>query len=514
LQYLVAFQPDALAWDGVFYYSYARSAVLDGDLEFANDISLSYRVTPGMDFVSMDFHEVKTATGRTANPFAPGTGILWLPTYVAVAAATRVAGAGALTGYEIALRWTTAAVSAGYGLGAILVAWRLAKRATGRWAAGLASATLMFSTPMLYYQFREPFYSHCASAMMVGLFVVSWWQAAEAAHRAPISGLLLGVIGGTAAIVRTQNAVYLVLPLLTGLMRAAGAARRSDVRALRATLAWLAYVGAAAIAVLSVQLAVWRVLYGRWLALPQGPTFMDWRAPWVLPLLLSSYKGLLPWMPVVVPGTLGLLLLARRRPHVAVPLLIALCLQVYVNACVNDWFGGGGYGPRRFTGTVTILLVGYAALVGFRRETGYRLGMVAVSAALATHQWLLICRGFVDEIGGRFIRMSAPPLWEETGLRVFAGRLLGYVPEVARDPGAHLVLPGSPIALAGYSPRAAAGQALLLGAILAAVIGVGALVVRCRHDAGSMGDRRVAIALPAAVLAAVILGDAWILLCA
>ena len=68
LQFAVSFQPDVLAWDGLFYYAYTRSAALDGDLRLGNDFVLSYEVAPS--FSSKRFEQFLTPTGRMASPFA------------------------------------------------------------------------------------------------------------------------------------------------------------------------------------------------------------------------------------------------------------------------------------------------------------------------------------------------------------------------------------------------------------------------------------------------------------
>ena len=123
---------------------------------------------------------------------------------------------------------------------------------------------------------------------------------------------------------------------------------------------------------LTIQLSVWRVLYGHPLLVPQGGAFVDWRAPWMGHVVFSPFHGLLPWLPLSVPAIAGLIQLARRDPARSVPLLVAFVVQIYVNSSVRDWFGAGGYGARRFSNTLIILLVGYAYLLGRLCKTSFR----------------------------------------------------------------------------------------------------------------------------------------------
>ena len=189
VQFALSFNPDALAWDGVFYYAYTRSIVCDRDLRLRNDLVLSYDVTPARDFVAERFEERLTPTGRVANPFAIGTSLLWLPWFAPIYSLARLAGSvglgpGTLTCYEWPFVWGMAAVTCVYGWVSVLTGFQLIREFVGDRAALVASATAMFATPLCYYQFREPFYAHAASAMTTALFIAAWWRWASC-HRTP-----------------------------------------------------------------------------------------------------------------------------------------------------------------------------------------------------------------------------------------------------------------------------------------------------------------------------------------
>jgi hypothetical protein len=95
---------------------------------------------------------------------------------------------------------------------------------------------------------------------------------------------LLGVLGGLAALVRWQDlAIVLVCPaceLISALRR-----RSTSVGA----VAMLVGVMAIATAVVaSPQLLAWRVIYGDYLLIPQGTSFMRWTKPALLSVLFST----------------------------------------------------------------------------------------------------------------------------------------------------------------------------------------------------------------------------------
>ncbi|MCI0644012.1 MAG: hypothetical protein L0346_03920 [Chloroflexi bacterium] len=455
LQWALLFSIRGPLWDATFYYAYARSIIFDGDLKIDNDLRLSYSTnTPA--FAAKQLDQQRTATGRVPTPFATGSALLWLPWLgvlrLAAAAGQEVGLAPPqLTGYEWLFVAGVATFSALLGLLAFWLAHAVARAETGRFSALAATLTLLFATPLLYYQYREPLYSHATSAFVTALCVYAWWRWGQAPPAAG-QALLIGTLIGLATLVRWQHVVYLGLPLAS----TAGwwlALPRPVRRAhWRRPLLYLALSGLAALAVLSIQFALWRLFFGAWLTLPQGNSFMDWRAPLWQPALFSTYRGLLPWMPVALPAILGLLLLAQRRPGLALPLLFVLALAVYVNGSARDWFGGGGFGPRRFTSELTLFVVGYAAfleaLAGSRRPLARRLGQAAgllAGLALGLQQWILLRYGLLEKIGGYHLSMEPAFEWVDEPLAAFGQRLAAHGLDFLYSPVDFFIFPGSPL---------------------------------------------------------------------
>ncbi|MEJ2150192.1 MAG: hypothetical protein P8Z40_12015 [Chloroflexota bacterium] len=411
VQFLISFNPNALAWDGVLYYIYARSTICDGDLRLGNDLTLSYDAIRVPDFAAKHFEGNLTPTGRVANPFAIGTSLLWLPWFALVQSLMHLAKLVGLvlpgiTCYEWLFVWGTATATCVYGWISVLIGFQLARKVASNWAALVASATVMLTTPLCYYQFREPFYAHAASAMTTASFVAAWWYSTKQTSVGFASAFLLGTLGGLAALVRSQNIAYAILPILTALSTGWTALRERNWQIVRRSLVYVLSVGLGASLVFTLQMSTWYIFYGQPLTVPQGTAFVDWNAPWIWHVLFSTFHGLLPWMPLALPAVIGLVLLARRVPKLSIPLLVALLLQIYINSCARDWFGAGGYGPRRFSSALAIFLLGYAAVLSWRKERWYRLLVIGLSALLVLHQWLILRYGFADQIGGHVVSMA------------------------------------------------------------------------------------------------------------
>jgi hypothetical protein len=513
-QFLLLFRPGIMAWDGVFYYAYTRSSVCDGDLRLVNDLLLFYEARDDSYFEGEHFEEILTPTGRVDSPFTVGTSLLWLPWFLLLYGLMRLigwAGLGSttLTCYEWPFVWGMATVTCAYGWLSVLVGFRLARRFVNEWTALIASAVVMFTTPLLYYQFREPFYAHAASAMTIALFVAAWWRLSEREDESLSAACLLGALGGLAALVRSPNIAYFVLPVSTALLSARVALRNRDWRAVGHVFLRVLMMGLGGMLVLTLQFSVWYLFYGQPLIVPQGTMFMDWSAPWAKYVLFSSFHGLLPWLPLTVPAVVGLALSIRSLPRLSIPLLIAFLLQVYVNSCARDWFGGGGYGARRFSSALVILLVGYACLINWRKELWYRSLIVALGGLLILHQWLVLSYGLADSIGGYVVSMKPTYEWHADGIGHFVHQLVSYVPLAVQSPVRTLVLSDSPLEIVQSSFTSFGGQILLLAEVLVALYclqGVYRLLIR--RQAKLLTDRRFVLLC---VMVLTMLADWWLL---
>lgn len=443
LQWALLMNISGPTWDAAFYYSYGRSLVYDRDLSLSNDLQLSYP-TASADFVARELHNERTPTGSVHAPFAIGSGLFWAPFLAIMRLAAQIIGLPASTGFEWYLVGPIATLGALSGLLAYILCYHAAARYAGRGVALLTTLTMTFATPLIYYQFREPLYAHIPSALFNTLFLLTWLRFYR---RIPSSrqSLALGVLLGLSSLMRWQNAIYVVLPLVSIPLAWLQEGPENRRQAIPAVVKSLSVMAIASIAVFSLQLFVWQAHYGSWFTIPQGSSFMTWRLPFLRELLLSPFRGILPWMPVFGLALVGLFLQVRQNPRLVIPLLLLILVSIYVNASSRDWFAGGGYGPRRSTGELAILVLGFAwLLVKFPRRLRLPFGFGA-GLVLALHQWLLLRFALVERIGGRVLSMAPTFEWAESSFAEFSLQLFAHVPDVFRQPLDTFVFPGSPL---------------------------------------------------------------------
>jgi len=477
-------------WDATFYYAFTRSVVFDGDLKIDNDLRLSYPTAPTI-FVNKGFDQIKTETGRVESPFPIGSSLIWLP---GLAFSRGIATVGQLvsvlpehlSGFEWYFALTIAALSALLGLLAFYFGYLVAFPETSNSSALAASLTLLFATPLIYYQFREPLYSHATSAFVNGLVVYLWWRS----YRQKPSykrALLIGGAIGLAALVRWQNIVYVVLPLVTAILWWLDLPPSDRRLEWKRAFIYAALITVAVLAVLSIQFSHWRLLYGSFITVPQGGAYVDWSAPFWVQVLFSPFRGLLPWMPVAFLAVIGLLLMGKKRPRLIIPMLILLIVTLYVNSSTRDWFGGGGYGPRRFSSELAIFIVGYSGLIQVIPERVRKPVATILGVGLFFHQWILLRFGLEESIGGRVLSMYPEYRWSEVSYGEMIKSIANHFSDIINSPRDFFVLVRSPIAelLDGRWPGFQV-YSLLIAATILLLIWLLASIIRGRDQDSEM----------------------------
>lgn len=163
----------------------------------------------------------------------------------------------------------------------------------------------------------------------------------------------LGLIAGLMMAIRWQNALFLLLPALE-----LAALRHQGRAALKAAAVFTAATAVA----FAPQMLAWLAIYGRPLAVsPISPQIL-WTQPHIVDVLWSSRNGLFALSPALYAAAIGLPFVVRLNRRFGLAAIAITLLMVYLNASVEDWWGGAGYGGRRFDSLIPIFVVGTAAL--------------------------------------------------------------------------------------------------------------------------------------------------------
>jgi hypothetical protein len=357
------------ASDEIEFFAWLRSWVFDRDVDFENEYRHFYEVGPARN---PGFHETflerTTETGRRLN-FAPiGSAILWAPFYGVGHVIARAAGAPT-DGFSWPYLAAVAYGSAVYGWLGLLLTADLVRRLG--WPPLRPSLAVWLGTPLVFYMYVAPGFSHACSAFAVSLFLWLWLRVRDT--WTPAGLVALGGAGAIMAMVREQDIFFLAGPALDFARHAVA----SPEAARRRQLFRAAVTGVACFLLgYAPQLVAYYALNGHF-----GPTTtvarkMSWTSPHFLSVLVDPEHGFFMWTPLALlaAGGLGWLAFSRGVPRTTQWIgrlaVLMFVLQVYVTGSVESWTVAGSFGQRRFVATTPLLALGVAAVFSMWGDGG------------------------------------------------------------------------------------------------------------------------------------------------
>lgn len=359
----------SLSGDGRYYYINLASVVMDADLDLSNQ----YRTYGNW------YGFAQTRLGRPGNPFGFGASIVWAPLLglaqfplAITKSAEQPRGASRLE-VVVALLGTLLLSFAG-----LLATWAFLCRFVSPPIACSVTLFAFLGSPWVWYTIWEPSYPHAAAAALAAFTLL----AVERIRERPtlVRWALAGFALGALVHVRPQDIVFAIWFV-----------RVLSIK--REQLLGLVVASGIALLVFSPQLLYWKLLYGEWLALPQGDGFMRFRESAWLEVLNSPRHGLVSWTPLAGLALGGLIVTsvwrdARVQSAAAVALAIILA-AAFVNGAAWDWWAGGAYGARRMTTLAPLLALGLAGLT-LARPRFVRIAVLACIVVLVAMQLLVV----------------------------------------------------------------------------------------------------------------------------
>jgi len=404
--------------DGVGYYAYVRSLLIDHDLHFddewlaANSSFLQGRTDSNGHLLPTQY----SPTGYVKNHFSIGPSILWVPfllgTHGAVLLLDRLGAHIPADGYSPPYLITMAAATALYGFLGLLLSFSLARYYFDeRWAL-LATLGIWCGSSLLVYMYFNPSWSHAHSAFAVALFL--WYWHRTRVQRTLPQWLLLGLCAGLMADVYYPNAILLLVPGTEAIVQyreilLEQAGRLASLFRLLRAHALFMFV--TCLGVLPTFI-VHRIIYGNAFESDYPPLRnWFWTSPVLLRVLFSADHGMLSWTPILIPAILGLIPFLFRDRIFGTGLLLSFLAYYYFIASYPDWDGISSFGNRFFVSLTPVFVLGLAAFLDFvARRWAYFGNHVAV-AACVTGLLILWNGSFVLQWGTNMIPTRGPISW-------------------------------------------------------------------------------------------------------
>jgi hypothetical protein len=407
--------------DGVGYYAYAQSLVIDHDLNFEDDWRAA---TPGflqdrVDATGKLLPEERTVTGHLRNHFSVGPAILWAPflslAHAGVIVADRIGTGIPATGYSRPYLVTMAASTSLYGFLGLLLAFDLARPYAGNTWAFLATVGIWFASSLPVYMYFNPAWSHAHSAFSVALFLWYWQRTRD--QRSLRQWIVLALAAGLMMNVYYPNAILMAVPAteaLTDYYRTPPA-RWGSLLGTHAC-----FLGTAFAALLPTLATRW-VVFGSPFESGYPPMGQwHWTSPVWLAVLFSADHGLLSWTPVLIPALLGVLAVYKKDALFGIGLMLSVLLFSYFISSYPDWDGLSSFGNRFFISLTPVFVIGLAAALDLfaRWWKRQKSAVVLASAVLA----LLTAwnAGFIFQWGTQMIPARGAISWKQMAYNQFA----------------------------------------------------------------------------------------------
>jgi len=363
--------------NGLGYYAWLRSLLIDHDWDFGNefdDHAIVGDYVPPKTYV--------TDLGRRANQWSVGPAYVWalavVPTHgilVVLGDSSPWPADGYSLPYQIAVGVTTLLVS----FAGLCFIYGICRHYARPSRAALAVALLTLGTTLIYYNAVEVSMAHGAGATFLAALV--WYWLRDYGSLRMRRWFVVGLLVGATALMRWQLVTFAVLP---GAEAALSWWRTRENLGKHFAGLTLAALGAAA--VFFPQMIAWKCVYGHWLVQPVPQIAYHWLSPSLWQVFFSYDRGLFYWTPLCALALLGFFVGRSARPESFVLLLAAFALQVYALSSLwgkGDFlkdvgnfagaFPARSYGMRHLTEALVVLAPGLARLFERAGRISFRL---------------------------------------------------------------------------------------------------------------------------------------------
>ena len=237
------------------------------------------------------------------------------------------------------------------GIFGLYLIYQLLKEYFPEKVALLATSTLFLTTNLFFYIAVEPINSHAVSFFVSSLFVYYFVKHTKDKHYY----LILGVIGGVAGLIRTQDLLILVLPSIKILSEKPGT-RTFTTYFLSLTSGF--FIG------FLPQILIWKFFFYTYWYSPYIHYGFDFLKPHVLFVLFNRQNGLLTITPIILFAFLGILMLRHKLSTLKFYCISYFLLQLYLISSWSAYYQGGSYSIRMIITTYPLIVFGLAEVIG------------------------------------------------------------------------------------------------------------------------------------------------------
>lgn len=312
--------------DGVFYFSWLHSIVVDGDIDFRDEYKILGLSQPSLP------------SGLPGNKYSVGPPILWATNFIWLH--TLLGGDGFGFPYQFVVGLT----SGFFALTGLILTFRLLTQFFSSKVSILATLGVAFATNLFFYGSLDTVNSHSASFFASILFLNFLFSKSK-------NWFLIGFSLGLVGLMRTQDLIYMLalIPFFKTM---------NKIKFLVGL-----FIG------FSPQLLAWQALYGKFWISPYISNIEGFNLlqPRVFGVLFSVQNGLFLWTPVTLIGLVGLFFSKLNKWLKIIPVL-----AIYIVSTWSTWWQGASYSGRMFVSILPLFALGLAHVFSWLWSRGLR----------------------------------------------------------------------------------------------------------------------------------------------
>jgi hypothetical protein len=404
--------------DGIGYYAYIRSPLVDHNFGFSSDFRDPKQELEKIFLVDHFVDNPVTKTGHLPNFYAVGPAMLWSPfliaTHLTVLGLThlgwRIAPDGHTWPYVAALAGATAL----YGFTGLFLSFVTARGfLEERWAFW-ATIGVWFASSVPVYMYLLPAWSHAHSVFATSLFL--WYWLRTRGTRSKGQWLTLGLLSGLMIDVYQLNVVFLiavayeVLSVYSEIWSTSMGRREMLAKALLSH----GLYGVGTLLAMLPTFITRQIVFGNPLSVgPYALKGWNWTSPVFVQVLFSKSHGMFVFTPILVLAIVGLMYFRSLQQTVGTICLLITLVYYYLVSCFAWWYGAVGFGNRFFVSLTPIFVLGLASL--FARAARLWHDVRAASMRLVPVTLLLVVwnLGLVYQWQTHLMPRYGPVEWEE-----------------------------------------------------------------------------------------------------
>jgi len=344
--------------DGIGYYSYLRSAIMDRDLDFTNEFIILKSWEYGLPYPWE-----KISTEYVSNPYSIGPAIMWAPFFILAILATKLLNLlgfhFSADGFSPVFIIFVAASSKIYAYLGLLFMYKSLKLFFDKSISFISTIFIWLATPLAYYTHFELFMSHTHSFFSIS--IATYYTLKELNNDFMKKWFTLGVLMGLVALCRWQDSLFILMPIFLFFCKFK-AVSKCILNYKSILINMLIYLFTF-LSVASLQLIVFKIIYGYWFGIPQGKEFMLLYPAFIGEVLFSPLHGLIHWHPIILFSLIGLIHKTVKKDKTYLIFLIIFIINLLFNSAIAQWWGGHSFGMRRLINCSAIFAFGLAAFL-------------------------------------------------------------------------------------------------------------------------------------------------------